>query len=105
MVRNNYLFLIRQDLPLCLDIVFCSFPVEKYVGCAKTFPSCVMNLTKESRIFMSTKILQWSAAMLIVLSFDFSGELDSTVAGVVCLSLTNFTSVACLIVQSLMSLL
>ena len=44
-------------------------------------------------------------AMLIVLLPDFNGELNSTIIGVVYLSFTNFISVACLIILSLISLL
>ena len=63
----------------------------------KTFPACVMSLTEESKIFVATKILHWITAMLIVLSPDVSGELNSIVTGVVYLSFTNFIYDACLI--------
>ena len=43
--------------------------------------------------------------LYIVLSLDYRRELKSTVAGIMYLSLTNFTSVTYLIIRSLVSLL
>ena len=64
-----------------------------------------MSLSDRSKIFIATKILQWMEVMLTVLFPDFSGELNSTIIGVVYLSFTNFISVACLIIRSCMSVL
>ena len=64
-----------------------------------------MSLTEESNIFMATKILQHVAAMLIVLSPDLSGDLNSIVTGIVYLSLNFFISHAYLIMRSLIFLL
>ena len=71
----------------------------------ENFLACVMNLKVESKSFMAAIILQWVVVLLIVLSPDLSGELNSTTAGVVNLSLTNFISDGCLIMRFIMSLL
>ena len=44
-------------------------------------------------------------AIFIVLLPDFSGELNSSIIGVVCLSFTNFIFVTCLIMRSRMPVL
>ena len=49
-----------------------------------------MSLRGGSKIFIAAKILQWIDAMLIALFPDFSGELNSTITGVVYLSFTIF---------------
>ena len=64
-----------------------SFPVGKYFRCSKMFLSCVIRLRDESRIFIAAKILQWMYAMFIVLLPDLRGELNSTIIGIVYLSL------------------
>ena len=62
-----------------------------------------MILRDGSKLFIPSKILQWMDAILTALFPDFSGELDSTIIGVVYLSFTNFIFVACFIMRSRMS--
>ena len=70
-----------------------SFSVEKSLECSKTLSSCVINLTEKSKILRTMNMLQCIGAMLMVLSLDFRGKLNSTVTGVMYLSLIFFTSV------------
>ena len=60
----------------------------------------IMIFSDESRSFIAVKILQWIDTMMIVLLPDLRGELNSTIIGVVYLSLTNCISVACVIILS-----
>ena len=98
---KNLFYLIRSSSSVVFGKCFLySFPVGNFLGCSMIRPSCVMILSDESRSFIAVKILQWIDAMLIVLLPDLRRELNSTIIGVVYLSLTNFISVACLIILS-----
>ena len=98
---KNLFYLIRSSSSVVFGKCFLySFPVGNFLGCSMIRPSCVMIFSDESRSFIAVKILQWIDAMLIVLLPDLRGELNSTIIGVVYLSLTNFISVACVIILS-----
>lgn len=66
---------------------------------------CVMSLREDSKISIAAKSLQWIAAMLTVLCPAFRGKINSTIIGVVHLSLTHFIPMAYLIMRSRISVL
>ena len=105
-VGNTFFYLNLARFSVVFSKFFLySLPVGKYLGCSKTFPSCVMSLTVESKSFTAIKILQWVAVIWIMLSPGFSGELDSTVMGVVYRSLKKLISDVFLIMRSLISVM